>query len=419
MRDATDTEIAELARQGDREAFTALYDRYVGRIHDFAFGMLRNREDAEDVTSQTFLKAVERIEGLREPAAFTGWLYGIARNAALDLIDKRKREGVMPEHTELMRPAFAEASPGPPSPEATVEGADLEGLVREATATLNPRDQTVFEMTVRHGLGSAEVAEALGVKTSHAYVLVNRLKDSVDTALGVVVLARAGRRDCDELDGVVAGYGEERSPKMRKAVTRHLKGCETCQGTRARYASLEALVQGVAHAEPRPEFIEALRGRIRSAPTGSQLGEGTGMDALDSARRGMVVSSVVGVLVLGAVFGIARPVGVEPTPPPSAPAVAEISVSPTPASSPEATSDAEPTSAPRRRPAQQGDPGSAPLPTATPLVVILTPGLDAGDDRTTDDVQTPSEQEPEPTPTRQPDPNPTPTQSPRPLTNVE
>lgn len=312
----------------------------------------------------------------------------------------------MPEHSEAMRPAFAEATPGPPGPEVSAEGADLEGLVGEATATLNPRDRAVFDMTVRHGLGSAEVAEALGVKTSHAYVLVNRLRDAVDTALGAVVLARAGRRDCDELDGVVSRYGDERSPKMRKAVTRHLKGCETCQDTRARYASLEALVQGVAHADPRPEFVEALRGWIRSAPRGPDPGQG-GADALVSLRRGMATSSVVGVLVLGAVLGVARPIGVEPTPPPSAPAAAEVASTPSP--TPEATQPPETTSRPSTRRTTAPDPVATPEPEATPLVVVLTPGPE-GEDETEDVGPTRgATPEPQPTPARRPDPTPSPT----------
>lgn len=382
----TDTELAERARAGDREAFTALYDRYVGKIYDFVRSRLHHSEDAEDVTSQTFLKAVERIDGLQDPGAVVGWLYGIARNTMLDLRKKQKRETAMPEDYEPREAAFAEATPGAPTPEERSQAADLQTLLHEAKATLNERDQAVFDMSVRHGLESAEIAEALDIKKAHAYVLVNRLKGSVETALSAVVLARAGRRGCDDLDGILDRYGDERSPRMRKAVTKHLKACEACETTRSKYASLESLVQGVAHAAPRPEFVTSLREHVRTTfdavgPQGPPSTTGT-----SGARHAVVASSVVGAIVVGSVLGAAPPVNHGETPPPAAPAAARTSTSPSPTPEPTPQATPEPTPEPTREP-RGSTTQSTREPTPEPddsVVIVLTPGPTEGEESTTD-----------------------------------
>lgn len=380
--EVTDAELAERARDGDGEAFTALYDRYVGKIYDFVRSRLHNQEDAEDVTSQTFLKAVEGIEDLKDPGAVVGWLYGIARNTMLDLRKKQRRETSMPEYYEPTEPAFAEATPGAPTPEERSQAADLQGLLHEATATLNERDRAVFDMTVRHGLGSAEIAKALDVKKSHAYVLVNRLKGSVETALSAVVLSRAGRRECSELEGILGRYGDERSPRMRKAVTKHLKKCETCETTRSKYASLESLMQGVAHAAPRPEFVSSLRSHLRTTfdAIGPQAPPST--SAISAARHAVVASSVVGAIVLGSVLGAAPPVNRGETPPPAAPAAALTSPSPTPEPTSEPTP--EPTPGPTREPRKPTEASDEEPPEPTDSVEVVINNSSEGEESTTE-----------------------------------
>lgn len=78
-----DGRLVEAARRGDAVAFGRLYDRYARMIH----GLLLTRVppgDAEDLLQDVFLSAWNRLEGLREPAAFGGWLATIARNRATD-----------------------------------------------------------------------------------------------------------------------------------------------------------------------------------------------------------------------------------------------------------------------------------------------------------------------------------------------
>src|SRR5512132_271331 len=85
-----DTELVECAKKGDLDAFEALTNRYEQRVYSLALRMLRQEQDAEDVTQQTFLSALENLDGFRGEASFSTWLLRIATHAALKVIRKRK-----------------------------------------------------------------------------------------------------------------------------------------------------------------------------------------------------------------------------------------------------------------------------------------------------------------------------------------
>ena len=85
-----DEQLVSRAQQGDLQAFETLTTRYEQRVYSLAFRMLRQEQDAEDVTQQTFLSALENLKGFRGEASFSTWLLRIATHAALKIIRKRK-----------------------------------------------------------------------------------------------------------------------------------------------------------------------------------------------------------------------------------------------------------------------------------------------------------------------------------------
>src|SRR5215218_6085865 len=80
---ADDGKLARAAQDGDRTAFTVLYERYARMIHGLLLSRVP-RGDVDDLVQDVFLTAWSRLGGLREPAAFGGWLATIARNRATD-----------------------------------------------------------------------------------------------------------------------------------------------------------------------------------------------------------------------------------------------------------------------------------------------------------------------------------------------
>src|SRR5271166_6560955 len=85
-----DRELVRLAKQENKEAFEILVKRHQGRVFAVASGILRNKEDVEDVAQQVFLKAYFSLKRFDQRAAFTTWLYKITVNECWDLLRKKK-----------------------------------------------------------------------------------------------------------------------------------------------------------------------------------------------------------------------------------------------------------------------------------------------------------------------------------------
>jgi RNA polymerase sigma factor (sigma-70 family) len=85
-----DAELVTFAKAGELSAFEDLVRRYEGLVYSLTRRILQNEQDAEDVTQQTFLSALEHLDNFREEASFKTWLLRIATHAALKVIRKRK-----------------------------------------------------------------------------------------------------------------------------------------------------------------------------------------------------------------------------------------------------------------------------------------------------------------------------------------
>ncbi len=74
----------------DAKTFTAVYDKYCGKVYSVAFGVLKDEFDAEDVMQEVFIQLPKKLKGLKNPNAFEGWLLRITKNKAIDVLRKRK-----------------------------------------------------------------------------------------------------------------------------------------------------------------------------------------------------------------------------------------------------------------------------------------------------------------------------------------
>jgi RNA polymerase sigma factor (sigma-70 family) len=242
----TDAELARAAAAGDREAFAGIYDRYADRLHDFCVGMLRDRDGAADCVQDVFCTAATRLPQLRDPDKLRPWLYAIARNEALHRIRERRRETLSDE--------LPEAASHEPGPDTLAARTELANLIAEAAGGLSDRDRSVLELAYRHGLDGSDLADALGVSPNHATKLVYRLRETVERALGALLVSRRARNTsggCRELAAILDGWDGHFTVLMRKRIARHIESCLTCDEERRRLVSPVALL-GAA-----PVFIPA------------------------------------------------------------------------------------------------------------------------------------------------------------------
>ena len=178
-----DAQLVALAKAGDLSAFEALVHRHERAAYSLARRMLQNEHDAEDVTQQAFLSAVEHLGGFREEASFKTWLLRIATHAALKLI--RKRKGL---HTVSLEEATEvsdnlDSIPHPEyiadwrqSPEQWVDRNETRRLLDEALALLDEKHRLVFLLRDVEGMSVKETADALGLGESNVKVRLLRAR---------------------------------------------------------------------------------------------------------------------------------------------------------------------------------------------------------------------------------------------------
>jgi RNA polymerase sigma factor (sigma-70 family) len=146
-------------------SFEALYRGSAEAVYAYAASLLRDRSAAEEVTATAFERAFRKQRSF-DPRRGTqrAWLFGIARNAALDELRRRKRSAEL----------TAEPAGDEPAPEGEAEAAERRATVRAALATLEPRERELIALKFHAGLTNAEIADVLGVSPSNAGTRVHR-----------------------------------------------------------------------------------------------------------------------------------------------------------------------------------------------------------------------------------------------------
>jgi RNA polymerase sigma-70 factor, ECF subfamily len=195
IHEPPDLALVARAKAGELDAFEALANRYEQRVYALALRMLHHQQNAEDVTQQTFLSALENLAGFRGDASFATWLLRIATHAALKVI--RKQKGL---ETISLEEATAEADaydtiPHPEyiadwrqSPEQLVQKNEIQRLLDEALAKLDEKHRLVFLLRDVEGLSVKETAETLGLSESNTKVRLLRarlqLREQLTRTLG-------------------------------------------------------------------------------------------------------------------------------------------------------------------------------------------------------------------------------------------
>ena len=161
----------------DAEAtFEALYRSSRDDVYAYVAGLLRDRSAAEDVTAAAFERAYRKRSRF-DPRRGTprAWLFGIARNAALDELRRRRR------HTELVDEPLDESA----APDERAEVGLRRAALRAALAELSPRERELIALKFFAGLSNAEIADVLDVSETNAGTRLHRTIQKL-------------RRACDE-----------------------------------------------------------------------------------------------------------------------------------------------------------------------------------------------------------------------------
>jgi RNA polymerase sigma-70 factor (ECF subfamily) len=154
------------AREGDMQAFTALVRRYEGKIFRLAMHVTQNREDAEDVLQETFMKAYEHLDQFKGDSKFYTWIVRIAVNQALMKLRRRRTDKTvsMDETIDTGEDTVVrEIADWGEDPEQRFSRDELGEILDGAIESLDPIYRSVFVLRDVEDLSTEDTAEALGL----------------------------------------------------------------------------------------------------------------------------------------------------------------------------------------------------------------------------------------------------------------
>jgi RNA polymerase sigma-70 factor (ECF subfamily) len=159
-----------LVRQAihDVEAFAELYRRHLTRVYRYHMAHVGNARDAEDLTSQTFMAALEGIRSFRGSGSFAAWLFGIASKKRLMFFRKAGKQPEVTLDTALQTP-----SPEPPTDKAVYHRLQLEAVSR-ALRQISPERAEALILTYFGGLSHAEAGRVLNKSEAAVKMLISR-----------------------------------------------------------------------------------------------------------------------------------------------------------------------------------------------------------------------------------------------------
>lgn len=145
--------------QGDQEAFRLIFDRYSRPVIGFIYDMVSDRELAEELTQETFVRAFRAIHRMKPETKLSTWLFGIARNVARESLRARTRANmqVALEHESVM-----DMSDQKPVPVDRLLSKEFNELIRRALEALDDDKRLVFTLKVFHQCSYEEIAEITG-----------------------------------------------------------------------------------------------------------------------------------------------------------------------------------------------------------------------------------------------------------------
>jgi RNA polymerase sigma factor (sigma-70 family) len=159
-----DTTLVDLARTGDLAAYDELVRRYQARIYGLVYNMTSNKEDAEDLVQEVFVKAYSSLSRFRGTSSFYTWIYRIAVNRTINYLKRRKRKATLSfddVDVGIERDAAYVELSSRESPFRDMTLTELQSKLNAALQTLSEKHRTVVVLHDIQGLPHEEIARML------------------------------------------------------------------------------------------------------------------------------------------------------------------------------------------------------------------------------------------------------------------
>jgi RNA polymerase sigma-70 factor, ECF subfamily len=185
----TDQEVVLLARGGREAAYRELVRRYERPVFALLYRMVRDRELAEDLAQETFVRALNAIDSYRPEFKFSSWIFKIANNAAIDHLRRRELDTLSldgsphAETPEAMQATALQIGARQESPLDAVEAKELGGAIEAAIGRLRPEYRSCILLRHVEGRAYEEIAEILDLPLGTVKTYIHRARNELRLAL--------------------------------------------------------------------------------------------------------------------------------------------------------------------------------------------------------------------------------------------
>jgi RNA polymerase sigma-70 factor (ECF subfamily) len=186
----SDQEVVLQARDGHESAHRELIRRYERPIFSLIYRMVRDRELAEDLSQETFVKALNAIDSYRPEYKFSSWIFKIANNAAIDHLRKREldtlslegaRDAITPERAEATALQIKDRGE---TPLEEMEARELGSAIERAIAALRPEYRSCILLRHVEDRSYEEIAEIMALPLGTVKTYIHRARAELKDALG-------------------------------------------------------------------------------------------------------------------------------------------------------------------------------------------------------------------------------------------
>lgn len=178
----SDNEIIGKVLNGDQQAYAGLVDRYQNYVFTLTMRFTKNREDAEEVSQDIFIKAYRSLADFRGASKFSTWLYTIVNTTCITFLRKKKLETYSLDHEKVFELADSKDSGFRAN---LVEQKSRTNMVNEAIALLNTDDAEIITLFYKAEQSLDEIGKILGLDPKTAKVRLHRarqrLKEKMET----------------------------------------------------------------------------------------------------------------------------------------------------------------------------------------------------------------------------------------------
>jgi RNA polymerase sigma-70 factor (ECF subfamily) len=147
------------AKAGDEEAFHLIFNRYGRPVLSFIHNFVQNRELAEELTQETFVRAYRNLPGLKEDLRLSTWLFGIARNVVRESMRQTRRDE---RRIGLDEPESLKLQSEEVLPEGAMLDRELNAMIQQALLALDEDKRLVFSLKIFHEKSYEEISAITG-----------------------------------------------------------------------------------------------------------------------------------------------------------------------------------------------------------------------------------------------------------------